>query len=453
MTDAERIVEFVRLLAFPATEPQLAFLQWFLGDGTASSGPPALPPRTPEVLLLAGRGSGKTSLGAAAALYVAAHVPNAEVIAVSPSLEQTKSVLLGRVREYAAQLRPLLRRADFLLPGSNQTRLIFRNGSVIRFVPNKEAAVRGYGPRLVVLDEVASWPHRSADGGDLKTFLSAARARGHAQHRDRWRVLALTTPGRAHGPVYDWATAPGPAQCVVRAPTYQLRPDIPAVVFDKLPEVERRREVECEFGSTEDAPFDLDLLAACERAEIPAPRGRVILSVDPGFRRDFTGFTVASREGRGPIFVHALLRQRMHRDLAGFVPTVRALRDRWTPGEIVLDQFGGDPLVRLLRDNGIVARSIAWTGANRDQSFDALRLLLEGRDIALPANAALREEVAGLCVKYTPTGHRRIEHGAGHDDLVMSLLLAVQRLQASVPVKLWVDAPDPWARVTCGGIA
>ena len=88
-------------------------------------------------------------------------------------------------RKLGEMISPLIlgeKRGSFLQQGSTRRILRFKNGSTISFVSNAERNVRGLGPKILICDEVSSWPMISFDGRDIKTFLNAIRSRMIAQH-------------------------------------------------------------------------------------------------------------------------------------------------------------------------------------------------------------------------------------------------------------------------------
>jgi len=449
---SEQIDLLLEIIKFKPTVPQSNLLSWLVGPIGNSNRFEGVPLQN-ESLLLLGRGSGKSTLSVLMAISAAFAIPGTDVVFASTTVEQNSSVVLKYTRNFCKPLREELfgyNRKDFLGSGSTKKVLSFKNGSNIFFVPNREDAVRGLGPRLLICDEVASWPHQSAAGKSLPDFLAGIRSRMLAQHGEDYRIVLMTTPRSASGPVWDLVQeSDSRGVSVVKKPTFEMRPNIKKSLFKRLRKSEYDREICCEFCSDEDAPIDLELLSTCESKVIPSPEGSPILGIDLGIRRDYTGFCVASQNADGHILVHKLLRLKIRRDLGNLVPTIQNLQKRYNTTNIFLDQFSCDAIVALLRKDEIESTPVAWNSKSREQAFDSLQFSLEDQRITLPISKDLREEISGLHVVFTKTGNRRIEHSSGHDDLLFSVLLAIENLTNFVSGRFeWIyEKPDIWQNI------
>jgi len=414
-----------------------------------------LPPCNSEYLTILGRASGKSTLGMLFVLLKSLLIPNCLSLLVSPTLDQSDSVLMRIARQLSEPLRGYLepRSHDFLRMGSTRKVLRFKNGAEVRFTPNREMAARGFGPRYLIADEAAAWPLRSSEGKDLPTFLSAIRPRMIAQYPRDYRILLLTTPRMSSGPIWDmWQQTPG-NMAAVRFPTFKVRPRLKRKEFKHLSKVEYKREIKCEFASAEDSPLPVELLddVETEPGKIPAPKPPVLLGVDVGFRRDFTGFCVGSRSG-DLLYIHELKRAKFKKNVARFIETVKAMQRKWHAVQVLLDQYSADAISELLRRENIRCRIMPWSARSRTGAFDRLRILLEERRIVIPRSRTLREEVAGLTTRITPSGQQRIQHGSGHDDLLFSLLLTTEQLRAPTQVRFrWLGSDERcWKPVQFG---
>ncbi len=445
----DKLGVFLRAVDFTPEGPQLALLRWLISG--ERQGPRAIrkliPRRARNLrLLLWGRGSGKSSLSVLCSLYVALAKPGTQVIYASPSVDQTTGTLMRYAKRFCEPIKNELQRydpKDFLRPGSTTKILSFKNSSEIRFVSNRSDAIRSFGPRLLIMDEVQSWPWESIEGKDIFSFIAAIRPRMIAQHKTDWTINLCGTRPPDAGPLYSLISEPKKHNItVIKLPTWRVRPSINRSLFRDLPEDERLREIECEPASGQDAVIPLDLIDRAECSEVPQPETAPILAIDQATRHDRTGYAVISRKhgGGGALdqyFVHELRRQRTRRDLQDFLAVVKSLQERWRPRKITMDQFGCDPLIALLRTHGIEAQSHAWTVKNRDQSFVNFRELLQNGQVFLPRSDALRREVAGLRITYLRSGHRRIEHSSEGDDQLFALMLGLEDLRTVAEPMVW----------------
>lgn len=441
----ERVRAFCEeVLGIRLTPTQYNLLWWLtapVGKRVKVSGLTKVPKTTHAQCLLLGRCSGKSTIAVIRCLLQAVVNPGTQILLASPSLTQSGDVLMKYARDFClnSSLREYVipRTTEALCEGSKLSKIRLRNGSEIFYSSNKSSNVRGYGPATVVLDEVAVWPLVSGEGKDIESFLQSIRPRMCAEYPADWRIIMLTTPQQASGWLWEAVQRPPEDFAFVKASTLQVRPDIDKSQFKGLRDSEYRREILCEFASSEDSPLPLELLDGCETSpdHIPVPQGRTVIACDAGFRADFSGFTVVSKHEE-MYFVHTLRRAKMKGCVGAFIDTIRVLKGRYPQGRVILDQFSGDALKELLSREGISATVCPWHQRNRDGIFEYVRMLFEDRKIVLPHNRTLREEIAGLKVRWSPSGRRRVDHGAGHDDLLFSLLLGVERLRTRNEVRL-----------------
>ncbi len=102
-----------------------------------------------NLLILAARQTGKTTVIALKALHRALYHNDATILIVCPSQKQSVE-MLRRVKAFYARLdRPLP--SD----GESQTTLVLHNGSRILSLPANDAGIRGYTADLLILDEAA----------------------------------------------------------------------------------------------------------------------------------------------------------------------------------------------------------------------------------------------------------------------------------------------------------
>ena len=464
MTIAEQIAAFCALVRFRPTGPQNQTLVWLASPpGARVDGPLTLPAAAPEVSLVLGRASGKSSVCGLLASYAALTWPGTEVLWISPNMRLSDDVGLARVRQFCRPLREALEEgSDFLRRGSTAARLVFKNGSVICGLPADERNLRGRGPRILILDEAAQLPEHGGERASLRDVLTSVRPRQRAEHGDRYKIILASTPRRNSGYLYELCTNPASGVAVVQAGTATMRPDLGGRDLRRgLSAVEYEREIEAQWIGDDGGPFDIDELRECMRplAEIPVPAAAPILAIDLGVRRDRTGLCIASRDGAARVVVHHLESRKVSRDLNHIASHVAELSRAWRPHRVVCDQFGADGLLTVLGAHGVAnGVSHAWTAENRAAAYSLLAGMVEARTLVLPTNPALLREAAGLRVTMTRSGARKIEaprNASGHADMLDALLLAASQLRARVPVRLLVDdRPDVWRPLaSCGGIA
>jgi hypothetical protein len=172
-----------------------------------------------DILLLAARQTGKSTVSGIMALHQAVYVPGSLVLVVSPSERQSKR-LLRTVRRHYAAVRAI---APAVTEG--MLTLELRNGSEIHALPGKEATIRGFADvDLLLIDEAA----RVDDAlyAAIRPMLALSRG----------KLIALSTPFGKRGFFYREWTEGGPAWHRAKVTAY----DCPRIPRDWL-EAERDR--------------------------------------------------------------------------------------------------------------------------------------------------------------------------------------------------------------------
>jgi hypothetical protein len=265
--ELERLRQTLKGLS-PCPAPRLARLEENPGRVLLDAGltPDAwqadlLRQRQQQVLLLASRQAGKSTVVAGAALYEALTQPGALILLLSASGRQSGELFIKVKDLWSALGRPVAART----PRDNALRLELANGSRIISLPGEEATIRGYsGVALLVIDEAA----RVDDGLFYSVRPMLATSRG--------RLIALTTPFGRRGWFYEeWSSSRAWHRVKV------LAQECPRITPDYLDE-ERimlgprwyAQEYECEFMETVGAVFsgaDIDALIVEPVAARPFP--------------------------------------------------------------------------------------------------------------------------------------------------------------------------------------
>jgi hypothetical protein len=193
-----------------------------------------------QMLLLASRQSGKSSVSAALALSAALLEPASPVLLLSPSDRQSAELFRKVVDLYDAARRPV--------PATSRTarRLELANGSRVVSLPGTERTVRGFsGVSLLVIDEAA----RVDDALYFAVRPMLAVSGG--------RLVALSTPYGRRGWFFDEWHGEGDWERV-RVPATDCPRISPAFLAEErrsLGERWYRQEYLCDFAETFDAVF------------------------------------------------------------------------------------------------------------------------------------------------------------------------------------------------------
>jgi hypothetical protein len=208
-----------------------------------------------DILLLASRQAGKSTVSGLMALHQAVYEPGSLILVVSPSERQSKR-LLRTVRRYYGALSSI---APAISEGILTIEL--RNGSEIHALPGKEATVRGFADvDLLLIDEASRVPD------DLYAAIRPMLALSQG------RLVALSTPFGRRGFFWKEWSEGGPGWHRARVTCW----DCPRIPREWL-EQERRRigpwwfsqEYECEFLEPEGTFFSYDAIAAAFDDGVP----------------------------------------------------------------------------------------------------------------------------------------------------------------------------------------
>ncbi len=193
-----------------------------------------------NLLILAARQTGKTTVIALKALHTALYRPDATVLIVTPSQRQSVE-MLRRVKSFYARLgRPIP------TDGESQTTLVLHNRSRVVALPANDAGIRGYTVDLLILDEAA----RIDD--DLWAAVAPMVAVSGGT------ICAMSTPYGARGFFYEqWRNGRGWHRIKITAQQCaRIEPEFLADQRATMGEFAYRSEFECEFTSTDAAMWD-----------------------------------------------------------------------------------------------------------------------------------------------------------------------------------------------------
>ncbi|MDQ3258231.1 MAG: terminase family protein [Acidobacteriota bacterium] len=139
-----------------------------------------------QLIILASRQSGKSTVSSIRALHRALYTPSSLVLLLAPSFRQSKE-LFRKVKDALASL-------PFAVPAASESalELEFSNGSRIISLPGKESTIRGFsGVSLLVVDEASRVPDElyqairpmlAVSGGDIVLLSTPFGKRGFFHH-------------------------------------------------------------------------------------------------------------------------------------------------------------------------------------------------------------------------------------------------------------------------------
>ncbi|MCC7080746.1 MAG: hypothetical protein IT530_08755, partial [Burkholderiales bacterium] len=387
-----------------------------------------------ELLVLAGRRGGKSSVAAAAALYLAALRPwrlaageVGTVMVLACDRDQARVAFrycLGLLTS-----SPLLAHE---IESTTADTIRLCNGVEIVIGTSDKAAVRGRTVVAAILDELAFW------GAEADEVLRALRP-GMASQPEAM-LIQITTAYSQRGPAFDTFRrsfgTDDPRALVVRATTRDLNPTISQAFIDE--ELSRdpqaaRAEYLSEFRGDLEALFDVALLDAVTRVE-PRELPHLVTTRDgavacytaavdvSGGRQDATAAAVAHVDERGRVVVDAVRRWASPHDPVEVAGEVAGFLAGYRLSVAVADQYGAELSRSIYAEAGV---ALLAAEASRSEAYlAALPLFTSGR-IEIPDDAVLRRELLGLERRAGRSGRDAVDHRPGqHDDVANALALA-----------------------------
>lgn len=326
--------------------------------------------------------------------------------------------------------RALGERPDNYIKESDKELRLPGGGEIWLRTAERPDSLAGEGIRGCVLDEFSLmaetvWTEYISatllDYGGWALFVGVPKGRNWAFHlwqaaqsRPNWKAWRFTS--------YD---------------NPKLRKEAIDELVSTLPERLMRQEILAEIIDDSTAIFrNIRQLAISPGQPVPITGHRYNIGVDWGRSGDYTVMTVFD----------ATTRQVAHLDRFTGLPfdvqlgRITTAIERWQPVTTVLELNSiGQPLFEQLQHRRLPGQLIGFTtnNSNKGQLVDALALTLEKREIELLNHPALVAELEAFECETLPSGLIRYAAPAGgHDDCVMSLLLAFGPTAHGAPPEL-----------------
>jgi hypothetical protein len=394
-------------------------------------------------VICAGRQVGKSRLLAVMALHDAMRGPGRLILVVSAGEEAAKRLLAECAA--LAMGSPLIRSSVI----DDQTMsLTLDNGSIVRSVPASERQIRGWAVDLLIVDEA---------GFVSQDIWRAAEPSIIA--RPGSRVVLSSSPWGGPDHFFRRLWERGMREPDVQVESWHWPSSISPLVDAALLEEIRRREnplyYEREYEATWTdqssaffSPLELDgNVAPYTMLSPPQARDQmVVVGVDWGVVHDASTLVALGVLSHGrapgapdePVYFVAAAEERFGLGLNEWARHIAERCDRqcggFSPRYVAAEINGvGSGPVETLRDalrtaghKSWVTKPV-WTDNRRKVSaYGVLKLLLQQGRLVLPANTALRRQLASVEMRVSDAGNARIEvpSNVGHDDLADALMQA-----------------------------
>jgi len=421
----------------------------------------------PRIHLLAcGRRSGKTLLGAAAAVWDAAlrghldrHLRRGERrYAVCVAVNVAQARLFVSAATSILEASPLL---ASLIETATDDAIELSTGATIAAFPCTARGARGWPISLLLLDEFAH--HVDGDGNIASEAVWRALTPSTAQFGAEARIIVASTPYGSEGlfaSLFDRARDGEIADATAHHASSaemnpSLNPDFLRTEFERDPD-NFAAEFEARFLGSGGAFLRSDRIAAAvdERDEL----GRLdaldlIAGLDPGFHQDPFGLVIVGRDTTRPDRLrlacarewapagYSSMGEKREIEDARLAEVVEVCRFYGvTRG--VCDQFMAPAIVDYFGHRGIYVDPIPMTAASKTLSYQELRERLNLGQLELYDHPDLLAQLRRLRTRYRAGAAAVVNPrvGGSHGDLAQALAIAVFAMRGSGNAALSVSS-------------
>jgi hypothetical protein len=304
-------------------------------------------------------------------------------------------------------------------------------GATLDALAADEAGAWGLRPYFAVCDELAMW---GSTGSPRRIFEAITSA----MPKTRGRLVVATTAGdpahwshrvREHAlvdPLWRVSEVDGPPPWVP--------PELVAEQRRRLPESVYARLFLNRWVSGEDRLVSVEDLRACVTLDgplDPVAGMRYVIGLDVGLKRDSTVAAVAHLE-HGVVTLDRIAvwtGTRLRPVKLGEVEEWLAQASTRYRASVIADPWQAAMLVERLRRRGIRIAEFPFSAQSVGRIASTLYLLLRERNLRLPDDPELLDELANVRLRETSPGVLRMDHDSGrHDDRAVALALACHRL-------------------------
>jgi len=387
-----------------------------------------------EAVWKCGRRGGKSTLADVLALYdcVARDHLRAQLLPDEPRVAGIVAQNQERARRHIARCRSWVMRNPRLkkmLVKDETDELGFSNGSAIVAYPCSSRALRGDAWSCAVLDELAHFID-STDGPAAASNIYEAVSPALSQFADAGWLISISTPGWQSGQfwrlVQRGESGQYPNLHFVSKTSLEMNPRLSAkwLAEQELKDPDLyRREYLAQFVAAGSFLDSVDVLACVARGRgvlAPVQTTHYSAAIDPAFAQDNFSLGIAHAEGETVVVDGMWI---WHR--AGFERTldeVAEVAKRYRIGSLRTDQFSSQAVIEGLAKRGLGCSAKPWDNTSKFQAFSRLKAGLNCRQVQLPDDDALIQELLTLEARPTRSGATFIgASGSAKDDRAVVL--------------------------------
>lgn len=414
------------------------------------------------LLCVAGRRSGKTTIASILMSWLAWMIlrnpefltdvpllPGSIISLLNAACDTAQSKILFRMLMSNLSILGLMREKSATSEKARIGRLL------IESLSSSARSSRGRTACGVCLDEFAHFQRTSGPLADRTIWTALVPSL--ATFGDKSLAVITTSPAGRSGMVWDLFLKRGerPGMLTVQLPTWIMNPNIPREKLEdefSADENLARQEYGAEFLAPHGRFLKPDEIRACVRPVEPS-KGKIRrrMHVDLGLRHDATAIAVG-RIDRGKVDsdwrivierVETMQADNSDALNVGEIESlIRKIADEHNVESITFDQHESAYLVERLNSAGYSASVVPATAKSNHEFFSYLHGLISNRQIILPDNPRLIDELASL--ECTPTWYGyKVEAPSGmHDDCADAVAVVAWCLARDAGGQEWTDFMD-----------
>lgn len=399
----------------------------------------------PYQFLTRARGGSKTTDLAAVAMSDLLTLPVADRLYWIGADSDQGALALDAIAGFAARSNWIGSRIEI----QNRRVVVAATGATLDILAADAAGAWGLRPRAIYADELSQWPDTPAPRR-LWEALSTAVAK-----RDDAKLVVLTTAGDPshfsarildHAKTSDlWRVneVPGPSPWSDSKRLEEQKARLTESAYARL--------FLNRWTASEDRLTTLESIRECVGHDGPLGYDRTfdyVIGLDIGLKRDRTVAALAHKEGskivldRIAIWKGSRLRPVKIEDVEAWV--IQA-SESYGRARIIADPWQSIGLLQRLKRSGIRADEFNFSQQSVGRLASTLYGLLRDRNLSIPDDAELIDELAHVRLIEKSPGVFRMDHDPGrHDDRAVALALAATSLLKEREFSAPSVGPDIW---------
>jgi hypothetical protein len=422
-------------------------------EDVAGMHPPEVGKEFQEVVMILGRGSGKSTIAGIVAVYEACmndwrpYLRKGElgwVFVVSTREQQAvdigRNIIFSFIKNSSFLRKLIVENSIYSkenpFPRTKTGVMVLKTGVAVTALPFSARVGRGYPVCVMIMDEVGWFP-RESKAEDTDQGIYDATIPRMIQFGKLSKMLLISSPGDETGLLWrKWKEREKKKALYLclKSPTWKIRTDYDKDFFERnkiLSPLSYYREFGADFSRTLNPLMTKGDIYAVMREEgdglEPDPKYSYIMAFDAAFTgKDHfavgVGHSQECPDGRFRVVLDVVevIDEYYGKDLVDTaVDRIVELYRKYNVFEVYCDRYQVDAFSKLLDAHGVNVEVVNWTTVEHRLRYGRLKTLVKRKLVELPNNEELADELSGMQLKFLPTsGQYTVVHRAdGHDDM------------------------------------